>query len=106
MKYHIMIMLSVPQCNLLVEYLVYSVQLLITNCYTFGSNEGITCVLCTLKINHKHFDSMEMAPLVQIRPKKTEPALTALSSLDLEQVVSLAEDCVGILGIESIDICE
>ena len=36
--------------------------ILITNCYTFGSNEGITCVLCTLKINHKHFDSMEMAP--------------------------------------------
>ena len=36
--------------------------ILITNCYTFGSNEGITCVLCTLKINHKHFVSMETAP--------------------------------------------
>ena len=36
--------------------------ILITNCYIFGSNEGIICVLCTLKINHKHFVSMEMAP--------------------------------------------
>ena len=44
--------------------------------------------------------------LYRFAQKKTEPALTALSSLDLEQVVSLAEDCVGILGIESIDICE
>ena len=36
--------------------------ILITNCYIFGSNEGIICVLCTLKINHKHFVSMETAP--------------------------------------------
>ena len=36
--------------------------ILITTCYIFGSNEGIICVLCTLKINHKHFVSMEMAP--------------------------------------------
>ena len=36
--------------------------ILITNCYIFGSNKGIICVLCTLKINHKHFVSMEMAP--------------------------------------------
>ena len=39
--------------------------ILITNCYIFGSNEGIICVLCTLKINHKHFVSIEMAlPIV------------------------------------------
>ena len=36
--------------------------ILITNCYIFGSNKGIICVLSTLKINHKHFVSMEMAP--------------------------------------------
>ena len=36
--------------------------ILITNCYIFVSNEGIICVLCTLKINHKHFVSMEMVP--------------------------------------------
>ena len=36
--------------------------ILITNCYIFGSNEGIIRVLCTLKINHKHFVSMETAP--------------------------------------------
>ena len=36
--------------------------ILITNCYIFGSNEGIIYVLCTLKINHKHFVSMETAP--------------------------------------------
>ena len=39
--------------------------ILITNCYIFGSNEGIICVLCTLKINHKHFVSVEIAlPIV------------------------------------------
>ena len=37
----------------------------ITNCYIFGSNQGIICILCTLKINHEHFVSMEMAlPIV------------------------------------------
>ena len=36
--------------------------ILITNCYIFGSNKGIICVLCTLKINYKHFVSLEMAP--------------------------------------------
>ena len=36
--------------------------ILITNCYIFASNEGTLCVLCTLKINHKHFVSMEMVP--------------------------------------------
>jgi len=30
----------------------------------FGSNKGNICVLCTLKINYKHFVSVEIAPTI------------------------------------------
>ena len=38
--------------------------ILITNCYIFGSNEGIICVLGTLKINHTLFPWKRPPPIV------------------------------------------
>ena len=84
--------------------------ILITNCSIFGSNEGITCALCTLKINHKYFVSMETAPPIVNKAVINTLCLQLFSKMRklcrVELQHQLAHQCSpNIIGIWEWGIC-